>query len=420
VHGRERQGEAAVVPGESGGAWKALAACVVTIVLVGGSRTSLAAFLRPIEADLSLDRSVLSNAGALTLLTYGLALPLVGALATRFGPRQVMMGGAVLMALGCFGVAGATAPWQLYLFAGLLPGLGFAGASSVPGSVLLAGWFIVRLGLATGIMSAAIPAGQSLFVPVATALVPVLGWREIYVLFGVLVAGIALPVLAWLAREPPTPAIAETKTAPTPRVGLDVWLLGIGYFGCGFSDQFISLHFVALASDRGLDPLLAAGLLSLLLVIGMLGSIASGPFADRVQPKNLLAVLYLTRAATLPLLLGAGPGPGVVALAIFALLFGPTYIANQAPGARLVRDRYGLRAVGPLMGSVGLAHQVGGAVGIGMGGFSVSAFGSYTPAIVVVTLVVLVGGLAQLRIPPQTPRLASESALSSPRHAGDS
>jgi len=147
--------------------------------------------------------------------------------------------------------------------------------------------------------------------------------------------------------------------------------------------------------------LLAAGLLSLVLVIGMLGSIASGPFADRVQPKNLLAALYFTRAATLPLLLLAGPGPGILALGAFALLFGPTYIANQAPGARLVRDRYGLRAVGPLMGGVGLAHQVGGAIGVGLGGLSVSEFGSYAPAIGVATLVVLVGGLAQLRIPPQ-------------------
>ena len=177
------------------------------------SRTSLAAFLRPIEADLSLDRSVLSNAGALTVLTYGLAQPVVGALATRFGARRVMMGGAILTALGCFGIASASQPWQLFIFAGLLPGLGFAGASSVPGAVLLAGWFIGRLGLATGIMSAAIPAGQSLFVPFATALLPALGWREIYVLFGLLVVGIAVPVLAWLAREPPTPNTATTRPA---------------------------------------------------------------------------------------------------------------------------------------------------------------------------------------------------------------
>ena len=376
------------------GAWAALVAVVVTIVLAAGSRTSLAAFLRPIEADLGLDRSVLSTAGALTVLTYGLAQPLVGALATRFGPRNVMFGGVILTALGGFGLATATEPWQLYVFAGIVPGLGFAGASSVPAAVLLAGWFTTRLGLATGIMSAAIPAGQGVFVPVATALVPVLGWRETYIVLGLAVAGIALPVLAVLARDPPV--LAKTRHAPgrAARPGLDVWLVGIGYFGCGFSDQFISIHLVALASDQGLDALIAAGLLSLLLVVGILGSVASGPLADRVPAKYLLAGLYFTRAIALPLLFTTGP-----ALVLFAVLFGLTYIANQAPGARLVRDRYGVLAVGPLMGGVGLAHQVGGALGVSAGGFSVSQTGNYGLAVVIVTVVVLVGGLAQLWIP---------------------
>ncbi|MBV9134239.1 MAG: MFS transporter, partial [Chloroflexi bacterium] len=121
-------------------AWRALIACSLTIIVAAGSRTSLAAFLRPIESDLHLDRQVLSTAGALTVLTYGLAQPLVGALATRFGPRRVMLGGVVLTALTGFGISTATQPWQLYVFAGVVPGLAFAGASSVPATALLAGW----------------------------------------------------------------------------------------------------------------------------------------------------------------------------------------------------------------------------------------------------------------------------------------
>jgi len=384
---------------EGAGAWRALAACVITIVLAAGSRTSLAAFLRPIEADLHLDRAVLSTAGALTVLMYGVAQPLVGALAERFGPRNVMLCGIALTALGGFGVANASEPWQLYLYAGILPGLAFAAASSVPAAVLLAGWFVARLGLATGIVSAAIPAGQSLFVPLATAVIPAFGWRETYVAMGIAVLVIGVPVLLLLVREPPLLRSAPAAQSPAPRPGLDIWLLGIGFFGCGFSDQFISIHFVALASDGGINPLLAAGLLSLLLIIGMLGSIASGPFADRLPPKYLLASLYLLRAASLPLLLVGGPGGELVALGVFALLFGPTYIANQAPGTRLVRDRYGVRAVGVLMGAVGLAHQVGGSLGVAAGGFSVAEVGSYAPAVVLVAVVVLIGGVAQFAIP---------------------
>jgi sugar phosphate permease len=401
---------AAARSAEGARAWRALIACGIAIILASGSRTSLAAFLRPIESDLNLDRAVLSTAGALTVLTYGLAQPLVGALATRFGPKRVMLGGVILTALTVFGISTATQPWQLYVFAGVVPGLAFAGASSVPATTLLAGWFIRRLGLAMGIISAAIPAGQSLFVPLATALIPSLGWRQTYVVLGLLVIVIGIPVLLALVRDPPAlgPHTHQPSAQSTPRKpGLDVWLVGLGYFGCGFSDQFISIHFVALASDGGVDPLVAAGLLSLLLLIGMLGSVASGPLADHAPPKYLLSALYLLRAATVPLLLLTG---GIGPLVAFAVLFGPTYIANQAPGARLIRDRYGVRAVGVLMGSVGLAHQVGGALGVAAGGFSVAELGGYAPAVIVVAVVVFVGGIAQLAIPKARSLLASAVA----------
>jgi MFS family permease len=375
-------------------AWAALAGAVVTIVLVAGSRSALAAFIRPIEADLSLDRTVLSTAGAVSVLTYGLAQPFLGVLATRFGARQVMIGGVVLTAVSGLGMAAATQPWQLYLFAGLTPGLAFAGASSVPGTVLLAGWFGARLGLATGIMSSAIPAGQSLFVPLAAGLIPSIGWRSSAAALALGATAIALPVLVWLVRE--APGGSERSSVAAPRPGLDIWLLGLGYVACGFSDQFVSLHLVALASDAGLDPLVAAGLLSVLLLVGIGGSLASGPLADRFDSRWLLGGLYLSRAVSLPLLLLA---PAGLALSSFALLFGVTYIANQAPGARLVRDRYGVRSVGALMGSIGLAHQVGGAAGVSLAGLSVSSLGSYAPAVLACAAVSLLGGAAQLLIP---------------------
>jgi MFS family permease len=337
---------------------------------------------------------VLSTAGAIRVLTYGLAQPFLGWVATRFGARQVMLGGVVLTAVSGLGMATANQPWQLYLFAGLTPGLAFAGASSVPGTVLLAGWFFARLGLATGIMSGAIPAGQSLFVPLAAGLIPSIGWRPSAAVLALAATAIALPVLLLLVREAPPTSTA--LTAPAPRRGPELWLLGLGYVACGFSDQFVSIHLVALASDAGLDPLVAAGFLSLLLLVGIAGSVAAGQLADRFEPRWLLAGLYLTRAVSLPLLLLA---PAGVALSTFALLFGATYIANQAPGARLVRDRYGVRSVGALMGGVGLAHQVGGATGVSLGGLSVSAVGSYAPAVVACAVVALVGGVAQLLIP---------------------
>ena len=389
--------------GEPTGAWRALTACVLTIALAAGSRFSLAAFFRPIEADTGLDRLTLSVAAAIAALAYGLTLPTMGRLATRYGPRRVLMAGVMLMAVGGFGVVTATRAWQFFLFLGLLPGVGFGAATHVPGTVLLASWFDRRLGLATGIMSSAIPAGQSVFVPLAAALIPALGWRATYILLGMTLAAGALPALWWLAREPVMEGHRETTVteAPRQRVGIDVWLVAAGFFACGFTDQFVAFHLVALASEAGVNPLVAAGFLSFALVAGIAGSVASGPVADRWRAGWILAGLYLSRAAVLPLLLLVGAGRLWV-MAAFGLLFGLTYIANQAPGTRLVRDRYGLRAVGRLMGGLGMAHQIGGMAGIAMGGVSVRVWGGYAVAVTVAAGVALAGCLLQLLIGPPT------------------
>jgi MFS family permease len=388
--------------GEPGGAWWALVACVVTIVLASGTRASLAAFLRPIEADLGLDRATLSNVGALSGIAYGLALPFFGRLATRFGARPVMMASVALMAIGGLGIASVDGPLSLFVFAGLVPGIGYGGASQVPATVLLAQWFGRRLGLATGIMTAALPAGQGLFIPLAVLLIPALGWRNAYVLLGLVLAAGALPVLWLFARRPAAPARVTVLESPAPaRVGPDVWLLGIGYFGCGFTDQFVTLHLVALVTEAGVEPLVGAGFLSVLLAVGVVGSVLSGPLADAWRPHLILSGLYLSRAATLPLLLLAGPGGEAATLGVFAAIFGLTYIANQAPGARYVRDHYGVRAVGRLMGNVGLAHQVGGAAGVMTGGLSVTYAGGYGPAVLIAAGVALIAGLLQLLIEPR-------------------
>jgi MFS family permease len=389
--------------GEPVGAWWALFACTLTVVLASGTRSSLAAFLKPIEAELGLDRITLSNVGAITVLTYGLVLPLVGRLAARYGARPVLMTSVAIMALGGFGVAFTESAWQLYLFAGFIPGVAYGGATQVPGTVLLAKWFKKRLGLAAGILTSGVPAGPSLFVPLAVALIPLYGWRATYVLLGVLLACVALPALWWAAREPPdasTPARARAS-GKVVGIGLDVWLIGLGYFACGFTDQFISLHFVTLATEGGVEPLAAASAYSLLLVAGVAGSIISGPLADAMSPKLILAGIYLIRALTLPLLLWLSPTSGFIILPTFALTFGLTFISNQAPGARYVRDHYGVQAVGPLMGSVGLGHQIGGAMGIILGGLSVTYLGGYWFAILAAAGVALVGGVLQFSIRPR-------------------
>lgn len=384
-------------------AWAAVGACFLTILLATGTRFSLGAFLVPMQADLHLDRATVSLTGSLVLVGYGLGQPVAGNLCRRLPAHVVMIGSVLLMAASGLAVIAAHQAWQLYLFAGLLPGLGFAGATTVPGAVLLTRWFGSRLGLATGIISSGIPAGLALFVPAATAAIPLFGWRGTYAALGLLMAVIAVPALAIFGRPPRSPLASSRTPTPVPAAGRrpaltsDVWLIAVGFFACGFTDQFVSLHLVPLAIDAGFSAEAAAVFLSAVTIAGVIGSVLSGPITDRGSPRVVLACLYLVRAVGLSLLVFVGSG-GWLVLVLFVSLFGPTWIANQAPGTRLVRDRFGNAAVGPLMGSLGFAHQIGGALGMAAGGFSVSAFGSYGPAVMLAAALVLIGGSAQLRI----------------------
>ncbi|HWP34321.1 MAG TPA: MFS transporter, partial [Thermodesulfobacteriota bacterium] len=175
--------------------WVALGACTLAILLAAGARFAFAAFVRPIELDLGASRGLLSAAAAANLLAYGVAQPAVARLATRLDPARIMVAGLALMALGGVGAAVTTDALYLIVFYGLLPGAGFAAASVVPATALLVPWFPARPGLALGIASAAIPAGQALFVPLTTALIPLLGWRATYVLVGLLALGLGGPAL---------------------------------------------------------------------------------------------------------------------------------------------------------------------------------------------------------------------------------
>lgn len=401
-------------PRERPGAWWALAAITLVILLAAGARSSFAPFVIPIEQDLHLDRAVLSVTGFLTLVGYALSQPAAGRLSARFGSRAVMMTSVVCMAVGGVGASLATQAWQLYLFAGLLPGLGFGGASIVPGTALLAKLFTRRLGLATGIMSSAIPGGATIFVPLAALMIPLLGWRATYLYAGLVLAVIALPVLLFT----PEPSVNAPRRAsdgapvalPRRPIGRDVWLLGIGFFGCGFTDQFVSFHLVALAQDAGLSAEAGAAALGLLSLVGIIGSVASGPLADRAPPSLMLAGLYFVRAISLPLLLLVGTALSAPALGVFVVVFGATFIANQPPGTRLVRQRYGAQAVGTIIGNVGFAHQIGGAIGIGLGGVSATYLGGYGPAVLTAAWVVLVGSVCQVLIPRVTPAIAAAAS----------
>lgn len=374
--------------------WIALVAAALAVLLASGSRFSLAAFVRPIEDDLGVSRAFLSGAAAVTLVAYGLGQPLVARLALAIHPATVFTGGLALMAVGAVLTATVREPAVLYVSVGILPGLGFAAASLVPATALLAPVFPVRPGFALGVASAAIPAGQAVMLPLAVLLIPVLGWQAAYAILGIGALAVGLPGLVAARRVVPAARPSVAGVGRAPLLDGTFWVLALGFAVCGATDQFVALHLIPLAEDRGVPALVAAGGLSALTLVGIAGSLASGPLADGWSARATLVGVYGLRVLSLPLLSLLGGSADLLVLGAVALLFGASYIANTAPAARVLRERHGAREVTRAMGWLQLTHHLGGAAGVALGGASVGWTGGYGLAIAVATGLALVATTA--------------------------
>ncbi len=356
------------------------------------------------EGDLGWDRASVSAAAALNLVVYGITQPMAGTLTNRFGAKAVIVGGTLFVAVGFGGLFWVSSIWYLSVFYGVFFGIGVSFSLLVPTSVFVARWFDRRQGMAQGIVTAARPAGQTVFVPVVAALILAFGWRETYLLVGVAMV-ISIPLVLWIVRErPPTESevpdeasgeqSAEAQRAVplgSPVGTFTFWALAVGFFICGFTDQFIAIHLIPFAQGVGISSVTAANAFAVLSAAGVLGSLIGGWLSDTLSRKYTLALVYGLRVVSLPMLMIVAVNASVLWLYIFALIFGFTFIANMAPTVGIIRERYGVASTGTLVGWLLLGHQVGGAAGTYLGGLIYETTQSYMLAFVVMALAALIG-----------------------------
>ncbi len=402
--------------------WTVVAVAALVILLAAGARSAPGVFLLPMQLDLGVSRATLSLAASLGLVMFGLGGPLSGGLIDRFGPRRVTAGGLMVIAASFAGSAVISSVWQLHLVWGVLSGLGTGIVGSVLGATIANRWFVSGRGLVMGLFGAASSAGQLIFLPVLTALVGALGWRESVLVIGGLALITAVPA-ALLLRDRPADVGAQplglTPGHPVPGVQSEsgimrralrsrqFWLLAVTFFVCGAtSNGVIGVHFIAYCTEAGLTAAYAAGMLSLMGVFNFAGTIASGWLTDRYDPRLLLGAYYAFRGLSLAALLFIPPGVGLVA---FAVLFGLDYIATVPPTTALVADEFGRGNVGTVYGWVFCAHMIGAALAAWLGGVARDALGSYGAAFIVsAALSIAAAGLIQGIRRPARPVLAGD------------
>src|SRR3954453_6891352 len=423
-----------VVPGSSPAprrhyAWTVLLLCFFAILCAQGVRLSFGAFVRPWEEAFDASRGTITLIGSLSFLVYGGSQPFVGRAVDRFGIRRVLVVSSLLVAAGMALSAAARSPAELALSYGIVASLGFGGASGVAASGAVTYWFTSRRGLAFALVEAGFGAGQLLLVPLALAAGSTGGWRSTLVAGALLLALGVAPVLWRRLRDrsedvgllpiggpmPAAVATAEGDAGGAPAVAAEAvglrgllrargfWFLAAPFFVCGLTTTgFVDTHLIPLAQDRGI-PIATAGLaVALLAAANVTGILASGPLADRVDNRRLLAALYLTRGASFVALLELGNAGALVA---FALLFGLVDFSVVAPtqwlGARYVSPR----TAGLAFGCLNAVHQLGSAIGAWLPGLAFDATGSYDDVLLVAAIVLGIASATCLALPrPALPR----------------
>ena len=374
-----------------------------------GTRQSFGLFLSPMTADLGWGREIFALAIAIQNIVWGLAQPIAGGLADRYGAARTIVGGALLYAAGVYLMASSASPVSLYLSGGLLLGLGVSGTSFavVMGAVGRAVSEEKR-SLALGVVGAAGSLGQFVMVPVGQAFIASYGWAVAFTFLAVL-SLLMVPLAAGVAGKPAADAAADTQTL---REGLSealrlrsYWYLIGGFFVCGFHVTFIATHLPAYLEDQGLAADWASWTLALVGLFNIFGSLVCGWLGGRYPKKYVLSTLYIMRAVIIAVFLMTPVTP--LSALMFGAAIGLMWLATVPLTTGLVATIFGPKYLGMLSGVVFFSHQIGAFLGVWWGGYLYDATGSYD---VIWWLAVALGVLAAILHWPIEERLVSRTA----------
>ncbi|MCT8330090.1 MFS transporter [Albidovulum sediminis] len=370
-----------------------IAGCI--IIMIGFSiRASFGVFQIPIASEYGWLRADFSLAIAVQNLAWGIGQPLFGALAERFGDRRAIVIGALTYAAGLVLSSFAVTPGQHQILE-ILVGFGIAGTGfGVILAVVGRAAHPENRSVALGVATAAGSAGQVFGAPTAEFLLGFFPWQTVFLIFAaaILASLFALPMMR--APERASRAELEESMGTVLKKAFrdpSYSLIFLGFFSCGYQLAFLTAHFPAMITEM-CGPISPTGMLaglgvsstsalgavaiSLIGLANIGGTIFAGWLGKRYTKKYLLSAIYAGRTivAAVFILLPITPASVVV----FSLAMGALWLATVPLTSGLVAHIYGLRYMGTLYGIVFFSHQLGGFLGVWLGGRMYDVYGSYT------------------------------------------
>jgi len=395
----------------------------ITLAVAYGLFFSFSIFFVPLIHEFRWSRGLTAGAMSVSSIVQGMCAPLAGVLADRFGPRAMILGGVVLLASASMLAATIQAPWQLYLYTGVLGALGLVLIGWVPMGLLISRWFQARRGRMAGVAFSGMGFGVFVIGPVTQWLIAISTWRTASLILGLATLVLLLPLVLWGIRDTPTPrdarvvrnqrvgdgampsrvagagaaaasrasGVSSEAAAAAPahaRRDADAtlrealrsrafWALFAAYFCTPLAVFPVATHAVAFAVDQGYPPMLAATAYGSMGLMSTVGRAGFGVLADRLGGPLAATLSFGCTAGGAAALLALEVVPGAGWLVVFALLFGLGFGARGPIITAIASDWFGGRRFGVIYGVLNLGNGLAGALGPWFGGFVHDVSGSY-------------------------------------------
>jgi len=357
-----------------------------------GTFVAFGVFFKPLLADFGWSRATLSGAQSMALIIAGILGILVGRLNDRVGPRIVMTVAGFFFGLGLILMSGLSSVWQLYLFYGVIVGIGLSSIDIIPLSTT-ARWFVRRRGMMTGIVKVGTGTGQFALPLVASMLIAAYGWQTSYLIIGVATMVLLISVGQLLRRDPARMGLlpdgdrkSQTESSKPAETGFSLhealrtrqfWTICIVYLATMFCLLTIMVHIVPHATDIGISSTVAAGILAAIGGISMAGRFVTGVAIDRIGNRLSMIICFIL---LILVLLWLQMARELWMFYLFAAVYGFAHGGLFTVISPIVAEYFGVRAHGALFGIVFFSSMVGGAIGPVLAGHIFDTTGSYTIA----------------------------------------
>jgi len=358
-------------------------------------------------------RAVTSGAYSLSSIIGGLLGIVMGGLTDKFGPRLVVTFCGVFLGVGYFLMSQVGTVWHLYLFYGVIVGIGMSGLW-VPLLSTVARWFTGRRSLMTGIVISGLTLGQMIGPPVISRLIAEYQWRQSYMILGITAFIIVVSAAQFLKRSPGTVEnFADDVSEKQPVTGNNVsrdfslkdaihtvqfWLVAIVFFCFGYIAYGMTLHIVPHITELGISDISAANVLAVNGGVGIVGNfVLGGLVGDRIGNRKALIIGFILSTAALLWLV---PVRELWMFYLFAVVFGLGLGSMGTSESPLVARLFGLTSHGLIYGVMGLGFTAGGAVGPVMIGYICDVTGSYQPAFMVCAALGIIGLILMVMLKP--------------------